>query len=174
MYDWQIFTCLDSVLPLKSFCFSLCVCFAQDAVGEELRRAVVFFPDGVWAGGNTTIQSVQESDSSDCHLQNWGEAYTGEVDPPCFAGNTSQAFDDPGSGPVKVQSLWKTHENVSMYGFGSKESLLHFMQTKRKTHDEPGDKIWHTQYQNVRMIMTLFFFYYRKGKQQKKSPHIHR
>lgn len=73
------------------FCI-VCVCFPQDAAGEELRGAVVFFCDGVGAGRHPAVRSVQQSDSSIRQLQNRGEAHTGEVDTPCSAGNKSKGF----------------------------------------------------------------------------------
>lgn len=73
----------------------MCFCFPQDAAGEDLRGAAVFFCDSVWAGGHTAVSSVQSSDYSDHQLQNRGEAYTGEVDTPCFAGNKSPELGIP-------------------------------------------------------------------------------
>lgn len=92
---------LSFAAKIMIFC-NVCVCFPQDAAGEELRGAVVFFCDGVGAGGHPAAQSVQQSDSSDRQLQNRGEAHTGEVDTPCFTGNKPQVFWDPDCGTVSL------------------------------------------------------------------------
>lgn len=96
---FSVLSCNNSSLPNIQMLLCMCVCFFhQDAAGEEFKGAAVFFCDSVGAGGHPAVRSAQQSHSSDRHLQNRGEANTGQLDTPCFAGNTSQGFEGRNSG----------------------------------------------------------------------------